>query len=337
VKSVATPAGDEALSRLREGDGSFYKGNVEEGKRLLLDAWTYLKENPQSLPSEDAQRAGVYRSLLTLLRVFGKDEPGAFDELSHWLAIHMSDQTPSVVLLPPVLAAEASKAVEQASRAQVLVSSPAPESCMSAAVLHADGRAIAGLPASGQRLVAGDHSFHVSCDGAASWARARELSQDLTLEAPDMEIEPAVCISKDSLAVHPSVSNETRVMLATRMARWLDVDGVVLVPPRSNEGVEGLVIIESDVTPSPWPRILTWGSLAMSAGLAGCAAWAAERHNDEIDRMATGVIDTRDRASNWQDVSIGCLVGSGAMFAVFSTLLAIDVLDEPPPPLFPIN
>lgn len=354
VRSVLASKQAEVASLLREGEKMYYGTDVEEGRRRLLRVWEVVKANPHLLPSDPSERKGVYNSLLAVLQIYSSQDAESFDKMARWLAVHMPDMTPSIKWLPPVPAAAASRAVEEAQGMRVRISSPVPASCTSQAVLHADGLPIGVLPVSNLSIVAGTHSLHVSCEGSSSWARSLELSDDTLLEAPDMSIEPLVIVTSDGVAILPGLKERDKAGLGLRMARWLDVDGVALVPIEDPKAAAVIAtphrpatlvapgsggvyrVEESHVSPPFWTSpVVTWGTLGLSAVLTGCGVWAAERYNDELARMRFGLLDTRPQAQQWKDLSVGCYTGAAVFLAAFGALAALDLLNEPPPSIFP--
>lgn len=244
-------------ARVVDGQRLYAGEDIEAGGRILVEAFARYRERPELLPQAPEERGRVYRALLAALRVSAMQDPGSEQLLCDWLASHLPDQSPTVKLLPPVLEAKASDAVERAAAAAVPTSFGRPAGGPGQSRLFIDGRDAGPLPARELRLPPGEHAVWYECAGRRSWVRVVRIgeagtdsvgtpsgekvsspgprSQDVShggnaaLQA-EPALENGVRLSPADISVTPGQDRDLLERAAGSLRVSFGVDGVILVP-----------------------------------------------------------------------------------------------------------
>jgi hypothetical protein len=352
VVSLQTGEAEAFLETLREGERLYYSEDVGKGAALLAHAWEAVEANPHLLPSHPEARGEAYRALLTGMRVRSESDPDGTTRLLDWLAVHMADQLPSVNVLPPLLAGRASEAVERARGTQATLAAPLPPKCPDGELV-VDGRTVGRLPIAGQALPAGRHSVLATCGQKRSWVRSLDLTGEVALGAPDLDVEAVLRLGREGLALDSACPAALRDAVGRRLAASLSTAAVLFVPGEQEGGETAHLVTAGSARrlektgnfyrvearhvrdrKGMARKVGKWLAMSLSLGLAGAGVALNVRHNNLIDSMSGGTEDNREEAGAYKASSIACYASAGAALL---TGVVLFVLDRPRPRPVPVR
>jgi hypothetical protein len=325
------------LSRLNEAAGKFYGDEMAAGSDGLLACYEEVRDRPELLPTDPAERTRTYSLLLAVFRLVSARDEAAGDAVAEWLAIHMPDMEPSVRHLPPALAKRAAQ-VARSVGPQVVLSAPGPE-CDRDWLLVVDGLAL--LPAAESLLPPGDHAVWYECGPLRSWVRRIRLTEKLHLDPPALPLEGMLVPGAQTPSYRDDLPADLKGRVAADLARRTGSSAILLVPDRGDallvspdgrsslvapdEGryfVDGRSFAQDRTSPMAVARWILLPSAA--AFLAGGVA-SNLHYNRQIERMDHGTLDLRSDADAWRYTAIG---GYAAASATFTTAVLLFLLDS---------
>jgi len=325
------------LARLNDAGTKFYGNDVAAGTTGLLACFEEVKDRPDLLPSEPADRARAYALLLVVFRQENGRDPAAGDHVAEWLAVHMPDMQPSVRHLPPPLA---ERALEVARSIGPEVNLLAPEpACEGDWLLVVDGLAL--LPAPATPLPPGDHMVWYECGPLRSWVRRIQLTEEHRLAPPEMTLEGGLHTTGDSVTAREDLPQELKGRVALDLARRTGSSGILLLP----DSGDALLVTPDGESRTLRPRdgryfvdfrsfssrrtspmaVAGWVLLPSSALLLAGGVASNLYYNHQMDRMDLGTVDLRNDAEAWRYTAIG---GYAAASAAFTSAVLLFLLDS---------
>ncbi|MBM4370635.1 MAG: PEGA domain-containing protein, partial [Deltaproteobacteria bacterium] len=286
-------------ARLAEGEELFHRGDAAPATEALEAGFRSLELHPELLPAAPERRAAVYGSLLVLYRL-RTEAGGASEALSEWLAVHLPDQDPTVLRVPPLVEAALSGR-RDAVRARTAI--------LTAEVLgpgawevYVDGRRLGEAPLRRVEVPAGRHVLELRREGGPG-SPVRDLvlgagSRRVVVE-PGLE-EALVLASDRPAALREGLAQPARVRGAAWLARaagaeaalvpgpgghpWLlVVPGGGFVRPLPEEGVTAAALAPPGRW-RPWTALGLGIAATLAAGTAGVLAGLRDQEVRELNR-----------------------------------------------------
>ncbi len=329
---VPRSLGASALEALERGEALYYKGELDAAAQGLEEGFAALEGHPEWLPAGGSHRAAIYTRLLSLYRIRA-ERGGDARGLADWVALHLTDQDPSVLSVPPLVEAALSGR-RDAVRARVglltvEVRDPGEWE------VFVDGRRVGAAPVRRIELPAGRHAVELRSGPQRSYVRHRVLG------AGDnrVVIEPALDRSLVLAADRPAaVAAEAALPMKIRAAGWLalaaDAEAAPLVLGGSGEDLlvvpgggfvrplpDGPLSVQVLRPPGRWrPWVaLGLGLCAVAAGTVS-GVLAGLRNQEVRDLNESPFHDTRPRirrleAGAWGalGVAAGLSLGAGGV------------------------
>ncbi len=331
------------LRQIREADQLFFSAGPQEGARAISDVIDRMRSRTEWLPTAPKDRALTYGVVATWMRLKAEaGEPGAVQESALWLAVHMSDQQPSVRSMPPELELLASRMLERVRASHVKIDIEPPAECQEPAGVFMDGLALGTLPLH-IMVPLGEHTFWVQCGSLTSWVRVVGVEAPLRLTGIRMHQESSLGLGPEFLQWRSSQAPIQDPQLLRSVATWAGIDAVVMpgtVPGElavaMPDKVVAVTLGESQPLELPdfleRPHALRWaaaGSAGLAAVLAAGGVWANLEYNDLVQRTNGGVVDGRDEAAPWQTGAQALYLSAGAALAAGVGFLIWDWVTAP--------
>ncbi len=294
-----------SMDALARGEALYYEGELGAAAEALEAAFAPLEAHPEWLPAEAARRRVVYQNLLVLYRL-RVARGGDGEALADWVALHLTDQDPSVLRVPPMVEAAVSgrrDAVRaRAGLLTVEVRDPGDWE------VHVDGRRVGAAPLRRVELPAGHHAVEIRGGGDGTLVRHRiiEPGDNRVVIEPDLD-RTLILAAGAPAGIRGDAPLPRKIRAAGWLARSVDAEAAPLAP--GGAGEELLVVpgggfvrplprsgVRADALASPM-RWRPWVALGLGLGavVAGTAAGAlAGLRNQEVrDLNGSPFQDTR--------------------------------------------
>ena len=321
-----------ALVALEEGEELYYKGELDKAAEVMEGSFHRLVGHPEWLPVPAADRRSVYRRLMVLYRL-RSERDGDDRGLADWLALHLTDQDPSVLSVPPRVEAALSGRRDAVRARTALLSVEVRDP--GEWEVYVDGRRLGAAPLWRLEMPVGLHAVEVRAGDECSWVRHRVLEPG----GNRVIIEPALDRSLVLEEGRPAALNaQASLPMKIRAVGWLaQAAGAEIGSLFLDDPDEGLLVVPgggfvrpmgagqiSLGTLKPPGRWRPWVALGLAIGAAAAGTTAgvlASMHNRSVRELERSpIIDTRPRirrlkAGAWGalGVSLGLSLGAGGI------------------------
>lgn len=322
VTRIQDPGTFDALAR---GEALYYKGELDAAVQALEAAYAPLEAHPEWLPPEASRRGTIYQHLLVLYRLRAErgDDGRA---LADWLALHLTDQDPSVLSVPPMVEAALSGRRDAVrSRAGLLtveVRDPGDWE------VYVDGRRVGAAPLRRIELPVGLHAVEIreGGDGAQVRHRIIEPGENRVVVEPGLD-RTLVLAADRPAAIRGDAALPSKIRAAGWLTRAADAEAATLT---FGDAPGGLLVVPGGGFVRPLPdgaltaralrppgRWRPWAALGLGIGaaVAGAAAGALSglRNQEVRDLNAAPFHDTRPRIQRLEAGAWGALGVAGAL------------------------
>ncbi|MFH1530699.1 MAG: PEGA domain-containing protein [Pseudomonadota bacterium] len=308
-----------ALDALVRGEELYYGGELDAAAQTLEAAFVLLEGHPEWLPPDGGRRGVVYRRLLPLYRLRA-ERGGDGEGLADWLALHLTDQDPSVLSVPPMVEAALSgrRDAVRARSALLSVEVRAPEEWE----VYLDGRRLGAAPLRRIEIPAGLHAVEVRREAESSWVRHRVVVAGENRVVIEPALDRALVLEEGRGA---AVNGAAPLPLKLRAVGWLAMAaGAEVAPLLLKESGEVLLVVPGGGFVRPLPdggvtfgalqppgRWRPWTALGLGIGAAAAgvvaAVFAGLRNQAVRDLNASPFQDTRPRIRRLEAGAWGAL------------------------------
>ena len=329
---VPCPPVDGALGALARGEALYYAGELDAAAQILEEGFALLEGHPELLPSEGSRRCSAYKHLLILYRLRA-ERGGDGKSLADWVALHLTDQDPSVLNVPPMVEAALSGRRDAVRARTARVSVEVRED--GEWEVYVDGRRVGEAPLRRIELAAGLHAVQARRGSDASRVRHRVLNAGDNRVVIEPSLDRTLVLEEGRpAALDAGASVPRRIRAAGWLARSAGAEAALL---RLEDRGEDLLVVPGGGFVRPLAgrevgvralrapgRWRPWAALGLGIGAVAAgtvAAVLAGLRNQEIRALnAAPFQDTRPRirrleAGAWGafGVSLSLSLGAGGV------------------------